>query len=285
MGKFPVEGNIQCKVIFLWWLGQAGFAIRYSSMLFLIDPYLSDSLAKKYKDKELPHRRLMAAPILPDEVRNLDFVLCSHRHSDHMDPETLPVLAENNKNCKFILPEAHRKYAFTLGLPEDRIIGMNAQDTIKLKQGCTVTAVASAHEELMQNEAGEHCYLGYIIRFDGIALYHSGDCVPFTGLAEELLKHHIDIALLPINGRDEYRRKRNIAGNFNVSEAIELCKNAQIPILMGHHFELFDFNTVERSDAQREFMQNALKKGQEPGEYLLPEINIKYILTKASSPG
>ncbi len=138
-------------------------------------------------------------------------------------------------------------------------------------------------------EAGEHCYLGYIIRFDGIAdsiaVYHSGDCVPFAGLAEELLKHHIDIALLPINGRDEYRRKRNIAGNFSVSEAIELCKNARIPILMGHHFELFDFNTVERSDAQREFMQNGLKKGQEPGEYLLPEINIKYILTKASSPG
>ncbi len=285
MGKYPVEGNFQCKVLFLWWLGQAGFAFQYSSILFLIDPYLSDSLAKKYKDKELPHRRLMAAPILPDEVSNLDFVLCSHRHSDHMDPETLPVLAENNKNCKFILPEAHRKYAFNLGLPEDRIIGMNAQDTIKLKEGCTVTAVASAHEELMQNEAGEHCYLGYIIRFDSIALYHSGDCVPFTGLAEELLKHHIDIALLPINGRDQYRRKRNIAGNFTVSEAIELCKNARIPILMGHHFELFDFNTIDRTDAQREFMQNALNKGQEPSECLLPEISIKYVVTKAASTG
>jgi len=127
MGKLPVEGNIQRKVIFLWWLGQAGFAFQYSSILFLIDPYLSDSLAKKYKNKELPHRRMMAAPILPDEVSNLDFVLCSHKHSDHMDPETLPVLAENNKNCRFILPEAHRKYALTLGLPEDRIIGMNAK--------------------------------------------------------------------------------------------------------------------------------------------------------------
>jgi len=285
MGKYPVEGNSQCKIIFLWWLGQAGFAFQYYSILFLIDPYLSDSLAKKYKDKVLPHRRMMAAPILPGEVSNLDFVLCSHRHSDHMDPETLPVLAVNNKNCKFILPKAHRKYALNLGLPEDRIIGMNAQDTIKLKEGCTVTAVASAHEELMLNEAGENCYLGYIIRFDSIALYHSGDCVPFIGLAEELQKQHIDIALLPINGRDQYRRKRNIAGNFTVSEAIELCKNARIPMLMGHHFELFDFNTIDRTDAQREFMQNALKKGQEPSECLLPEINIKYVLTETYSPG
>ncbi len=283
MKKRPVEGNIQCGAIFLWWLGQAGFAFQYSSILGLIDPYLSDSLAKKYKDKELRHRRMMPAPILPDEVSNLDFVLCSHRHSDHMDPETLPVLAENNKNCKFILPEAHRKYALNLGLPEDRIIGMNAQDTIKLKQRCTVTAVASAHEELAQNGAGEHCYLGYIIRFDSIALYHSGDCVPFTGLAAELLKYHIDIALLPINGRDNYRRSRNIAGNFTVSEAIELCKNARIPILMGHHFELFDFNTIDRTDAQREFMRNTFKKGQEPRECLLPEINIKYLLTRAAS--
>ena len=32
-------------------------------------------------------------------------------------------------------------------------------------------------------------------------------------------------------------------------------------------------------------MQNAFKKRQEPSECILPEINIKYILTEAASPG
>jgi hypothetical protein len=33
----------------LYWLGQAGFLVRTPRYTFLIDPYLSDSLAMKYR--------------------------------------------------------------------------------------------------------------------------------------------------------------------------------------------------------------------------------------------
>ena len=50
----------------LWWLGQAGFAVRVGSHTFLIDPYLSDSLAKKYKGQQFTHQRMM--PVCEGEI-------------------------------------------------------------------------------------------------------------------------------------------------------------------------------------------------------------------------
>ena len=38
----------------LWWLGQSGFLLKRDDRFLLVDPYLSDSLTKKYADTETP---------------------------------------------------------------------------------------------------------------------------------------------------------------------------------------------------------------------------------------
>ena len=70
-----------------------------------------------------------------------------------------------------------------------------------------------------------------------------------------LQQRAIDLALLPINGRDAYRRSRSILGNFTLAEAVALCQQAQIPLLLAHHFGLFDFNTVNVAATERELAQ------------------------------
>jgi len=94
----------------------------------MIDPYLSDSLADKYKGKEFPHIRMAPPPIRPKEINKLDFVLCTHRHSDHMDPGTLPVLAKNNRGCLFIIPRSEQKAAIERGIPLTQIRPINADE-------------------------------------------------------------------------------------------------------------------------------------------------------------
>ena len=94
----------QPREVNLWWLGQAGFALKYAETLLLIDPYLSDFLAKKYQGKEFPHIRMMDAPIRPEELEQVRVVCCTHRHSDHLDPETVLPIAQNNPDCLFVMP-------------------------------------------------------------------------------------------------------------------------------------------------------------------------------------
>ena len=72
--NFPLEAEATA----LWWLGQAGFAVRYGGRSFLIDPYLSNSLAEKYKDAEFKHVRMMPAPIDPEADVRLTAIPSAH---------------------------------------------------------------------------------------------------------------------------------------------------------------------------------------------------------------
>ncbi|MFI5368146.1 MAG: MBL fold metallo-hydrolase [Spirochaetia bacterium] len=239
------------SAIALHWLGQAGFAVRWKGRLFIIDPYLSDSLAIKYKGKELPHIRMMPAPVAPDELPRVDAVFCTHRHGDHMDPGTLPVLARANPGSRVIVPRAELDHAAAHGVSRDLLEGLAAGQSLQLPGGAEVEALASAHEELTVDRNGDHLHLGYILTLGALRLYHSGDCVPYEGLDQALRKRHIDLGLLPINGRSAYLRERGIAGNFTLEEAAQLCRAAGIPLLMCHHFGMFAFNTVDREDTAR----------------------------------
>ncbi|MFB0946268.1 MAG: MBL fold metallo-hydrolase, partial [Spirosomataceae bacterium] len=94
----------------LWWLGQSGFLIQYMGEHLLFDPYLSDSLTKKYSKTDKPHVRMSELVIGPEQLDMIDVVTSSHNHTDHLDAETLIPLFNANPDIKFIAPEANRSF-------------------------------------------------------------------------------------------------------------------------------------------------------------------------------
>ena len=230
------------------WLGQAGFLVRTADCTLLIDPYLSDFLARKYRGKEFAHERLTAAPLDVRDLGRLDVVLCTHRHSDHMDPDTLAAVAAAHPACRFVVPAADMGHAEGLGLPADRLLPIDAGETRDRGASLVVTAVAAAHEALERDAAGRCRFLGYVVRTAGLSLYHSGDTVAYPGRAAEVGRLGVDCGLLPVNGRDAYRSSRGVPGNMNAAEAIDLCRVAGIPLLVPHHFGMFAFNTADEAD-------------------------------------
>jgi L-ascorbate metabolism protein UlaG (beta-lactamase superfamily) len=230
----------------LFWLGQAGFVLAAAGKVVLIDPYLSDSLAEKYQGTTYPHERMMPIPVMPPELPQLDFVLLTHRHSDHMDPGTLPVLAQAFPGARFLFPEAERaEAARRSGLPLDdhRLVGVDAGARMELAQGLSLRVFPAAHEELETDEAGRHRFLGYGIETPGLNLWHSGDCVPFSGLADLIRAFRPDVALLPVNGRDPVLRAAGVPGNFTLDEAIAITRETGARQLLAHHYGMFAFNT------------------------------------------
>ncbi|MFN8499144.1 MAG: MBL fold metallo-hydrolase [Anaerolineae bacterium] len=262
------------EVARFWWLGQAGFALKYSGRLLLIDPYLSDSLAEKYRTSEFKHLRMMPIPIAPDTVHGCDWYLCTHGHTDHMDAATIRGVLRAS-SPEFLVPRAEVERAKERGVPASRLHSIRAGETLALDDEIVVEAVASAHERLDTDVNGNHKFLGYIISLGELRLYHSGDCVPYPGLADTLAAKNIDVAFLPINGRDDYRLSKGVPGNFTVEEAIELCRAAGIGHLVGHHFGLFDFNTIDRSVAAAILREQAGSLA-----WLLPEIGVTYAITR-----
>lgn len=261
--------------ITFWWLGQAGFLFRYRNCTFMIDGYLSDCLAEKYADSEFPHIRMMQSPIEPHEVVNLNWVLCSHGHSDHMDPESLRVIMKCNPGCRLLVPAAEFERFESLGVDCERVNSVVKGDTVLLGEQLSVKVIVSAHETVMKDPEGRDYFLGFVIRAGDIVIYHSGDCVPYDGLTEELGDEKIDIALLPVNGRDDYRRDRNIAGNFTFEESVQLCRQAGIGTMVCHHFGMFAFNTVDTNE-----LKESIARTSGVETIIIPEVNKHYVLTK-----
>jgi L-ascorbate metabolism protein UlaG (beta-lactamase superfamily) len=262
-----------------WWLGQAGFLIESAGARLLVDGYLSDSLAVKYRGKPLPHVRMAPPPVEPGALRDLDLVLATHDHLDHLDPDTLGPIAAGSPACRFVVPAPCAELAVSRGVPPDRLVPAVAFTPIELA-GVRIHPLPSAHEELTLDAAGRHLFLGYVLELPGgVAVYHPGDCIPYPALRANLARHRVDLALLPVNGRDAQRTAAGILGNFTLEEAMDLARGCGFGAVIGHHFGLFDFNTVDVPAARARV---AAQHGLPP--FLLAEPGVRYQLPAAARP-
>lgn len=225
----------------LWWLGQSGFLVQWQGIHVLLDPYLSDSLTRKYSQTDKPHLRMTELVIDPARLSFIDIATSSHNHTDHLDAETLGPILERNRSVNLLVPEANRAFvADRLKIDPVMPAGVDAGSTIELS-GIRFSGVASAHETVERDEQGRVKMLGYVLQFGGWSLYHSGDTLRYEGMAEKLRPFAVDVALLPINGRAPERR---VPGNLSGPEAAELAHDIGARLAIPCHFDMFEFNTA-----------------------------------------
>ena len=223
----------------LWWLGQSGFVVQWRGRHLLLDPYLSDSLTKKYANTDKPHVRMTERVVDPAALNFIDVVTSSHNHTDHLDAETLGPLLRVNTGITLIVAEANRKFvAERLGIDASFPVGLEIGQSTDAGP-FRIEAVPAKHDELGPE------FVGYIVRFGPWTIYHSGDTLLYDGMAELLRCHNVDLALLPINGRAAERR---VAGNLNAEEAAQLGKQIAARTVIPCHYEMFAFNTADPQD-------------------------------------
>ncbi len=230
----------------LLWLGQAGFIIETAGLRLIIDPYLSDSLLREYPPGTMyPHYRMMPPPVLPTEVGHIDLVLSTHYHTDHYDEDTLGPILRERAGLRLVAPHSLRaRTRDNIGIAPDRFIGLDAGGTFSPAPGVVITATRAAHEALERDADGNHVFLGYTISGPDGVIWHSGDCIPFDGLVDDVKALKPDLALMPINGRRPDLAANGIVGNFNAAEAVDIARKVGAASLIMHHYGMFAFNTV-----------------------------------------
>jgi L-ascorbate metabolism protein UlaG (beta-lactamase superfamily) len=225
--RIPAGGDVLA-----WWLGQHSFIIKIKDKIIYIDPYLSDK-----------EKRLIPPFLKPEEITNADIILGTHDHSDHIDRPAWPAIAKASPSAKFAIPEAIKKMILDLTkIGGERIIGLNDLTTIETAS-VKITGIAAAHEFLQQDtKTGLYPFLGYVIEYDGVTLYHSGDCCVYDGLAAKLKRWKIDMAFLPINGRDAVRYSSGCIGNMTFQEAADLAGTVNFGLTIPAHYDMFAGN-------------------------------------------
>lgn len=237
------------KNFYLWWLGQSGFLLQWKGKRVLIDPYLSDSLTKKYAGTEKPHIRMSERVVDPGLLKNISIVTSSHNHTDHLDAETLIPILKNNPQIKFIIPEANRDFvAERVQCKREFPVGLTDGKSVTIDE-FTFHGIPAKHNEIERDEKGNCRYMGYVTEFGNHKIYHSGDTIWFDEMIDLLKPFSPDVAILPINGNDPARK---VAGNLNCKEAAALGKAIDAAFVIPCHYDMFTFNTADVKDFEKE---------------------------------
>ncbi|MFD1956646.1 MBL fold metallo-hydrolase [Paenibacillus thailandensis] len=235
------ETAVPYGMVAVWWLGQGSFVLKGGTSILYIDPFAmgEDELKSRHGLKR------SYPPLLePEHIRHADYCLITHEHIDHLDPAAIAAMAKQKRETIYMSPRCCIDVLVELGVPANRITAADVRKPhVDQNRKLAVQPVPAAHEELEPDEHGYHRYVGYVIRFNGVHIYHAGDTLVYGGLPERLKQENIDLAFVPINGRDVFRTDRGIVGNMNYREAAELAHLANFRTTVPMHYDMFPGNT------------------------------------------
>jgi L-ascorbate metabolism protein UlaG (beta-lactamase superfamily) len=162
------------------YIGHATVLVELDGVRLLTDPVL--------RRRVLHLRRRGAVPM--DALRELDAILVSHAHWDHLD---VPSLTRLGRGVRIVLPRGAGRLVRRRFLRN--VVEVDVGEAIELG-GVSVTATAAEHNAGRGPLGVRAPALGYVLEGEK-RVYFAGDTDLFTGM-EELAP--LDLALLPVAG-------------------------------------------------------------------------------------
>ncbi len=255
--------------LFFWWLGQSGFLVKTSTLSLVVDPYLSTTLEDATRDQDWKrHIRMMDIPIQPSLLGGIDYILLSHAHRDHYDPESVSGIRQASPQCAIIAPRTlvPRLEAEQGG----RIVGLD--DGMEWRDGdLSIVGVRAKHNDYDHQEGLGYPYLSYAVSLCGHTLFFAGDTVDHEALRSFLGDCGPELAFLPINGYTQELIEKGFASNLNFSEAVAVAKGARVGITVPCHYDMFTINTEQVGRFVNEANRRRLR-------YLIPTLFDTFVL-------
>jgi L-ascorbate metabolism protein UlaG (beta-lactamase superfamily) len=240
---------VEPESIAIWGLGQMGLCIKDADQqTLLIDPILSNVVAETFPDMASFFERTFAAPLLPEEIDFADIILCTHEHLDHADPLTLAGILNASSQAVVYTSAWAIESLQQAGLDVRRMQVARLGNFLKSK-ALSISSIPSAHYEVELDPEKGSRWLGFILDWGWLRLYHSGDTIVYPGLMDALQPFTpIRLMMLPVNGRDAQREALGIVGNLHQQEAQYLAATCQTETIIVGHNDLFTGNSVPLTD-------------------------------------
>ena len=192
------------------WLGQAGLLIRVGGITVMVDPYLSDSVAK-VNPKSC--RRVPVDESFYDV--SPDVLMFTHDHLDHYDPETAERFLSKEQAMVVLAPGTCWQKARACGGSHNYVLFDRG---VQWTQG----DVPASHSD--------PAAIGIIIEGEGKRLYITGDTLYHKDIFPAL-PADIDAVFLPING---------VGNNMNPADAARFARDCGAKVAVPLHWGLFD---------------------------------------------
>ncbi len=123
------------------WMGHSTSALELDGLKVLLDPVFSNNTSPMpwlYSVR----RFQKDVPIAANQLPEVDVVIISHDHYDHLDKNT--IIAIESKVKRFIVPIGLKRYLLKWAVPSDKITELDWSQSIKIGQH-TIVALPAQH--------------------------------------------------------------------------------------------------------------------------------------------
>jgi L-ascorbate metabolism protein UlaG (beta-lactamase superfamily) len=231
--------------ITLAWLGHATVLINFYGVRVLTDPALFPRIGVDVRLTTVGPLRLTACALPAAQLLEIDVVLLSHAHFDHLDTASLralrghPVVVTAPKTADLVPVRAVYEIAW------------NQSVRLSTRHGdLEVRAVEVKHWGARLNHDFYRGYNGYVIRREGRALLFGGDTAHTRAFAGHRRHGPYEAAIMPIGAYDPY-----IYNHCTPEQAVAMADAAGARLFVPIHHKTFRlseerFNEpIERAEA------------------------------------
>jgi L-ascorbate metabolism protein UlaG (beta-lactamase superfamily) len=170
------------SVLRITWLGHSTVLLELDGTRLLTDPVFRNRLA---------HLRRVAAPIDVGALAEIDAVLVSHLHYDHLD---VPSLERLDRSVRLVLPTGGGELLRRRGFVDIAEVGVDDEVQVGV---VAVQATAAAHDGRRHPLGPDAPALGFLVK-GSARVYFAGDTDLFDGM--RTLASDLEVALLPVAG-------------------------------------------------------------------------------------
>jgi L-ascorbate 6-phosphate lactonase len=246
----------------IWWLGCTGIWLKSQGGANicidlwcgtgkrtrsrpLMDPH--HQMARMSGARKLqPNLRMSPFVLDPFAIREIDAVVSTHDHNDHID---VNVAAAVLKNCgpsvKFIGPKACVDLWIRWGVPASRCVAVRPGDVVTLKDTELVALESFDRTALITAPAGvtlsgsmpgdmDERAVNYLIKTPGGSLYHSGDSHYSNGYARHGNEHRIDVALGSYG-----ENPRGITDKMTAADILRMAEALRARVVIPFHHDIW----------------------------------------------
>jgi L-ascorbate metabolism protein UlaG (beta-lactamase superfamily) len=231
-------------------VGHSTLLVEADTIRFLTDPVLRPRVG--------PLRRVGGSPS-PPAPPDVDAVLVSHLHLDHLD---LPTLRRLGKERRIIVPRGAAAWLRARGFVNVEELGAGETSSVG---GVRVRAVPARHSGFRPFAGPSAGALGYVIE-GRHAVYFAGDTGLFDGMRD--LAGSVDVALLPVGGWGPTLPSRHHLDPSDAARAAALIKpRLAVPIHWGTYWPagMRRFRPGRRAGPPVDFVRAASELAPEAG--------------------
>ena len=267
------------------WLGHSMFLVQHNKLTLLTDPIFSDRASPlSFAGPKRYVKHAMDYAELPD----IDIVVISHNHYDHLDNDTIKQLATRSamqtSPIQFYVPLGLKVHLSAEGVNPNEVIEMDWWSKAFAKNAFSsaeIQALPSQHWSARGlSDRLQTLWASWSINFGDFTVWFAGDTgyndIQFKQIGDALGK--VDLALIPIGGYAPrwFMQKYHV----NPNEALMIHDDVNAAKSIGMHWGTFPLTAEEPGEPVKVLAQEKLAKGMSEGSFISLSIGESIIIER-----